>query len=306
MESSDTQKFFRKILLEPGGYRALQSDKSWAKYLKDHNYEELLTVPRERIALYQNLLLGTVQDATANIYPYCKLLLEDKWLELIERYRRLYPNKSFQLYKSAEKFSLFLSEEEDLLEKHPFIADLALYEWMEVEVGSLPDLIITEELEKSFPQDSNDLVNMSPFWNPVHRYLILNYPIAAILKQIDIIVKNNPDNKHEDFKKIVTNIKPVKYIVYRDNKLKVRYFALNDLVFRTINTPVPEQSYYQIIENLWQQEPTIRNMPFNSVLSGAIKLFQSCFEEGLLVGSKPIVQESKENIDIRDLSKYKY
>lgn len=289
MDLKDLQNIFGKLLLKPEGIMALESEESWKRYLEENNKLELLKIPRARLVLYQNLLLNSAQEAIANIYPYCKIILENNWLELIEKFRREYPCQSFQLYKCAEKFPLFLSEQEKIINKHPYLQDLGLYEWIEVEVNNLPDFDYPENFEPIKPETPEDMVNKVPFWNPAHRFLLLEYNIHEILDELNIIIDIPQDKRQEEINNIICYPGEYRYLVYRDkDDFKVKYFFLNDLVYKLINYPDSKASYYQILENLWNREPSIRTEPLNKVIVNARELLESCFENRILVGSLKI------------------
>ena len=175
-------------------------DHSWKKRKELGKEINLSKKALERIEIYRDLVRNSFLDLLSRIYPYSKKLIGKEWEKLLSEYFEFFPPKSPIFNKIAENFPLFLSHQEKLLKKYPFIQELAMYEWLELEIADREN-----ETEKK------NLIN------PIHVLFSSNYPVNKIIEYID----NNADlNKLET--------RETHIIIYRDPKTyQVRFFELS-------------------------------------------------------------------------------
>lgn len=174
---------------------------------KRNQIKTKLQIPQkiiERIKIYRELVRNSLSDVISNIYPYTREILKNEWNKLLPAYLEAYPPTSPILNRVAERFSDYLSKQKNILKRYPFISELALYEWLELEV-----------YEKEVAE-SNGRKNGQSLLNPIHVLHRFQFPISEIVENI----KN---------KKRLGRIKqrPTTILIYRDPKtLTVRFFEL--------------------------------------------------------------------------------
>ena len=144
MNLTQIQASWEEILLLPEGQKALQNDAYWQRYCKEHGWESFIDL-RERFLLYQELLCYTIVEGIRRIFPYALKLLNlsnDQLIGAAEEYRRLYPNPSYQSHVSLRHFPDFIKSSARFVEAkemHPYLVELAQYEWSELAVLDMPD-----------------------------------------------------------------------------------------------------------------------------------------------------------------------
>lgn len=267
-----------------------QSHLSQALVLPDRPESESLQALSEvecsKLALYEELIFNTVRDTLQNIYPFTYALLsrngDDKaaWETLVEHYRRERPNRSYKLMGAVSGFHQYLPIQRELLEKFPFLPDLALYEWLEMEVMNLPDSPPLLGLLSQIPE-IEDFSAFCPVWNSAKRLQAFNYNIPALL---DELKQTKEPQALESFPP-----GPVNILVYRDPEtLDARFFCLNDLSASLIRLSEDGSSYGQSLSALKLALPALKDLPLDVIRPQAAQLFQNCFQRGMLLGSIPV------------------
>lgn len=191
-------------------------DSVWKKRDKLTSAKKIPKKALQRIAIYKDLVSGTLSNVMLKIYPTIYKLLKSNWQKIISLYIENFPPRSPILFKIGEHFPEFLSHKKDIQKKYPFIHELALYEWLEV------DLLEREEKNHT-PKGGFKL-------NPVHEICGLEYPIPYIAQKLKHHNNINYLNRISKIKKNQTNL-----FAYRDPKdLSVRFFELSDATLQFI------------------------------------------------------------------------
>jgi hypothetical protein len=96
--------------------------------------EVLNTVDRNGVRLYGGLMNYGHQDVMLSIYPYCSKLIGENWESLVDDYLVKFPPDHYNFnrlcYRLSEYFTRYGGK---YLKRYPFIAELADYEWIELE-----------------------------------------------------------------------------------------------------------------------------------------------------------------------------
>lgn len=123
MNLEDIQKRWKELLLDP--------------QLENQNIE----FPSTEYTVYRDLLryniLSYIRSNFSRTIEKLNLSIEEL-KELIDKYRRQFNNKSFQFYKVAQDFPLFLQQEYQDDELY----ELALYEWYQLYIYLAPNNIL--------------------------------------------------------------------------------------------------------------------------------------------------------------------
>ncbi|WP_018344490.1 DNA-binding domain-containing protein [Cytophaga aurantiaca] len=100
---------------------------------------------QEGIARYRTMIYNVVNDSLSTAYPLAKkLLTKDEWDNMVQHYFSSHACVSPYLWKMPFEFFEFVKENEsELLTKYPFLSDLLLYEWVEIEVFMMEDVEVS-------------------------------------------------------------------------------------------------------------------------------------------------------------------
>lgn len=102
--------------------------------LADAPPEVLREVDRKGVDLYGSLMAFGHHDVMENVYPYTAALLGSKWHAVVEDYLLRFPPDHHNFNRLCAQFSHYLTIYGGTLSsKYPFIAELADYEWIELE-----------------------------------------------------------------------------------------------------------------------------------------------------------------------------
>lgn len=149
-------------------------------------------------------------DISINIYPLTYNLLNKSWNRLLSDYLEKYPPALPILNKTVGQLPEYLSMRKDILQKHPFISELARYEWLEIDIYERKRI---KGLENQRTRRKSKILSL----NPVHEICAFQYAIPDIVEMIE---NNQPLGKIYKQRTIV--------LIYRDPKdFSVRFFELS-------------------------------------------------------------------------------
>ncbi len=240
-------------------------------------------VEGHRVRLYEELLFNTVLETLQSIYPYTYALLsrngahEADWRALADDYRRRYPNCSHKLMGAVSGFSAYLAEQPSLMSAMPYLADMALYEWLEMEVMNLPDQLLPDLVEPWVPE-VGQLDCYSPAWNLARRLHTFDYNIPHLL---DLLKASDYQLEADAVAEMRTEI-----LIYRDPvTMQARFFCLNELTASLMRLSEPGCAYQEALMALRSGLPALGQVPETAMIQQARQLFVSCLEKGMLLGS---------------------
>lgn len=157
-----------------------------------------------RLKIYEDLFFHSLSSLLAGAYPVIHDLLEgSQWNALMRSFYRPENNITPHFPEIPREFLSFIQESEPLAESHPFLAELALYEWLELHL---------EKHMKSVAFQENDLNDHIPVINPVSSLNAFSYPVHQISRQ------NQPK---------ATNQSPTFLLLWRDQTEHVQFTELN-------------------------------------------------------------------------------
>jgi uncharacterized protein len=290
MPLADLQKAFGILMLETEGLSALRSDEDWVSFTQTGLGQVIAQYPRERLVLYEELLFNTVEDTMQGFFPFCKRFIEeDQWVPLIERYRRAYPNRSYYLYKVGQDFPQFLTQDKALVEKFPFLPDLALYQWLEIEIHNLPNFTYPLGFQPDLTWTPELIENRAPFWNPAAKLVSLSYPIPALIHHIKQLIDEEPELDVIPEGVFQVTEQPTMVFIYRDPEtFQKRLFEVNSLTASLLHlSAASNQSFLELFQTLQATTPALQNLPLETIVVEGIKLLQNCHQQNMLLGSFP-------------------
>lgn len=224
--------------------------------------------------LYARLIGYGHSDVLSSIYPYCAKILNRRWEKTLKQYVQMFPPDHFHLNSSARKFPQFLSDHcPEILEKLPYLAELADYEWLEMEILEVDTAIgVTTRTPLSDPQA---FVSLGPVCNPTLKVRTYQYPIQQI---VDLIEEGKGFRKK--FRPAQSHV-----AMYRDpSSHKVRIVDLDDNA-RIILSEADRSSYADMARRAVELNPT--RAPEKTV-TDVIDLIEQFHDINLFVGERKI------------------
>lgn len=115
-----------------------------AEYTRTGNEEiisQLKGVKRKGIQYYRHLIFNIIWDGISNAYPIMTDFFgEDEMKQIVSRFFSKHNCQNSQVWAMPKEFMEYvLAYEKEWLEKHPFLPDLMLIEWKEIELYMMPD-----------------------------------------------------------------------------------------------------------------------------------------------------------------------
>lgn len=173
-------------------------------------------VDAERAGVYVELLFNNVEDFLSGCFPVLRKILDDtQWQTLVRQFYAEHACQSPYFREIPAEFVAWLTERFTSLDfsaSHPFLLELAHYEWVEIPL-SLDD---TEPDWENINPDG-DLLTGKPVLNPVMLLQAYQYPVHLI----------GPDN-------LPTEPEPTHLILLRDRDGKIQFVNLNAATARLV------------------------------------------------------------------------
>ena len=148
------------------------------------------TIDHRGVKLYASLIEFGRLDLMASIYPLSKKVLGKHFDSLVHEYMETMPPDHFNLNQSARRFAEFLANHAEAhLKRHPFLAELADYEWIElavIEADVLVDQTDASSGQSILESESSEELDLKAFAASVPRLnaTVLTrsykYPISEI------------------------------------------------------------------------------------------------------------------------------
>ncbi|MCB0346010.1 MAG: putative DNA-binding domain-containing protein [Bdellovibrionales bacterium] len=157
---------------------------SLADYCRDNTYREVPGVNSDRAKQYRRLVFNGVKSALNSAYPIAKETLgKERWDEFVTEFFARYPSSSPQLWKMPRGLYEFAVESRYAeMMGLPYLNDLLLFEWIEIEMFMRPDSEIAPY------RACQDVLNEHLVLNPDFQVVQLSYPVFK-LKGADLLDK---------------------------------------------------------------------------------------------------------------------
>lgn len=200
-----------------------------ALYCRQHEVSSIPGVQEDRLDHYRRLIYNIMEDALASAYPICRsILVDSQWYGLVDDFVRNHGCKHPQLFRMPEELIEF-ARANDYAEKLqiPYLLDLLLFEWIEIEVHTMPD----QEVELN---SNADLWSSGIVFSPYIKLIQLDYPVHLLKNQVDSF------RRGEYF-----------YLVYREGSGTVQYLTINHFSFKMLHSLMSSSVSLEILlENI--------------------------------------------------------
>lgn len=177
-------------------YELQQEVKKFMVYGERNSQDAILTDEAcSELTVYKDLVFNGVEPSIKNVYPLCYRLLKDNWHQIIKEYMQEFPASSPVFNNVSKNFANFLQSKDYGPE---YIAELAWYEWLELE------LYLAEDVKKD------------KGITPAHMVCNFAFPITGIVEEL------RKDNLDFEVQKSAEQV-----LIFRDEQAKkVKFFSL--------------------------------------------------------------------------------
>lgn len=239
--------------------------------------EEFLSqIDPRGVKLYASLIRAGRQDLMQSIYPGCKKILSRHWVRLVDQYMETRPAPHYNLNQAARAFPDFLQEDvPDITARHPFLPELADYEWIELAIIESDQVACPKE---NVSLDSPEVfAQYGPVPNPVLTLRRYQYPIAKLVDWLREDVKLPRRVKKE----------PTNLVIYRDPEdLTARFLELGELSANLVDKVCQgEPSYADLITFAVTEGKT--GNPQETIVK-TLELFEQLQELKVFLGSRKL------------------
>lgn len=135
------------------------------------------------VELYAGLINHGQHELMLSIYPHSARLLGASWESIVDDYFETCPPNHYNLNRAASRFPQFLQGHEKGLKRFPFIAELADFEWIELELLEIDTPLPSSEIDALRSPDQ--FQTYGPIVNPALIVREYSYPIMKIVEQLE-------------------------------------------------------------------------------------------------------------------------
>jgi hypothetical protein len=210
------------------------------------------------------------------IFPYCAKIIGKDWDELVKDYYQAYPSSHYNFNKICINFSRYLSEQRpELLSKYPYLAELADYEWLELEKSE--DEREVKNAERIEINSLEQITQYCPMVNPTLTMRHYEYPIPDIAEKLE-----NSKRVQKKFKAEACNV-----AIYRDSEtFNTRFMQLGTASSTIIETAQSKPSSYQELLKIGISLSSYSDP--EKIVSEFLELIEELHTDNIFVGSKKI------------------
>ncbi|MBK7631945.1 MAG: putative DNA-binding domain-containing protein [Ignavibacteriales bacterium] len=235
---------------------------NFANFCKTTELKQIDGLTENRIDHYRRLIYGVIDDSLRSAYPLTENLLEeDEWQYLVDNFIEKHNCQSPQIWQMPFEFYSFIEENNfDIKLKHPFLMDLLLLEWKEIEIYMMQDL---NDDEKTFESKFND-----------HSLITLNKEFGIL--KLDFPVHTKPANEimKEDKREYFV-------LIFRAND-KVQFYDLSPF-FVFLIKKINEGN--NLIENIVMDSiQSFKTFPEELVRENIYQFIKSMQSKGFILG----------------------
>ena len=144
-----------------------------ANYCRTGKITDLPGVREDRLPHYHRLVNNGINNTLEQAYPLTKqLLAQNQWESAVTAFIQEHDNQTPFIWKLPYEFYGFVKEKKfseafDI----PYLNDLLYFEWVEIEVHTMPDI------QAGPYQEHGDLFDDTLVVNPGHELISLEYPV---------------------------------------------------------------------------------------------------------------------------------
>lgn len=221
-------------------------------------------INEERLPHYKRLISGVIYDTLETAYPITEqILTENEWQFLVDDFFKNHNIQTAQVWKMPFEFYLYCRDQDMAGKlKRPYLNDLLYFEWVEIEIHTMPD--------KALPayDSPTDFFDEILVFNPDYKILELEYPVHRLQ------VSQLAENKGKYF-----------IVAFREHKnFSVQFLEITATFAAIFNRiSAKERSGENILAEI---SSYFENEEKQEVIRMGHAFINALYEQGLILGSK--------------------
>lgn len=233
----EIEKAMYTLWMNPEARQWLDSEDSSAeshKVVSALDKSIIAELDRNGASLYARSIAYEHQNMADQIFPYCAKAIGKDWEKVVWDYYKLHPGEHFNFNKICKEFSNYLTDHcQPLLKKYPYLAELADYEWLELEKAE--DERKIELAEKIVFNGLDELNAYYPVLNQTLSVCHYLYPIPEIAKNF-----SDAKRPRKKFQERACNV-----AIYRDPEThSSRFMELGKAISQVVETAAQKPTLY--------------------------------------------------------------
>jgi len=234
-----------------------------ARLRDPHHQPPIAGVPRERMAVYEEIVFNNLFESVSACFPVAqKVLGKRKWLKLTQAFLREYSASTPLFRKIPEQFLHYLETNQQEQALPPYLYSLCHYEWVELFAASVP-----EDIHHGNADASGDLAKQQPVFTASMQLLDYEYPVHKI------------SQRHKPQQKESTQL-----LVYRNADDQVKFIELNAVTHSLLTLLLEqaitgEQALTLIAKELQHPQP-------ESIIQFGLGILEDLRQQGVIIGTR--------------------
>lgn len=144
-----------------------------AGYCRSGKLTVINGVDPNRLPHYRRLIFNVLNSTLERAYPiFRRIVGDDEWMQVVNDFQINHDTKEARIWMLPFEFYDFCKTHNYVKKfNRPYLNDLLYFEWIEIEIHTMPDKIIPESKE------IGDLLDDLLIINPEYKLINLNYPV---------------------------------------------------------------------------------------------------------------------------------
>ncbi|SCA58378.1 hypothetical protein AB751O23_AA_00470 [Chlamydiales bacterium SCGC AB-751-O23] len=149
-----------------------EKQRGFARYCRGGTFDHFAKISEDKAGVYRRLVFNNIDGNLENAYPITfSYLTNEQWNELVQDFFIKSDLPSPLLWRMPKELLSFVKKEKYSKKFNmPFLDDLLLFEWEEIDVYMMPN-------QKMPYENHPDAFYEVPLLNPEHKVLDLQYPV---------------------------------------------------------------------------------------------------------------------------------
>lgn len=220
-------------------------------------------VKLERVSAYAELMFNNIENFLSANFPVLKRIHNPHdWLQLVRDFYRQHHSTSPYFAEIPEEFITYLQTERHNPQDHPFLVELAHYEWVEMALAIAHEepSPLTPEQIAALPQEK---IQLSPLAWP----LAYRHPVHQLAP--DYLPQEAP-------------AEPTLICVYRDANDEVKFMQITSMTYRLLeqlqnDTPNTAQRYLeQLAQETQHPNPAL-------IIKAGLEILKDLAHKGVII-----------------------
>lgn len=190
---------------------------AFAAHLRDpERHPPVSGIEERRLAIYRDLFFASIEGLLAGNFPVLKRVLagDDAWRPLVRRFYAQHGASTPYFPRIAGEFVAWLEAQQTGLALPGWVAELAHYEWQEVELAIEETALPLADVDAA-----GDLLTGRPALSPLARRLVYVWPVHRLAPEA------MPDAPAEALTRLV---------VCRDREDRIGFLEINAVTWRLL------------------------------------------------------------------------